>query len=183
MREIRAPLTEEVVAQLRSGDAVRISGVLYVARDAAHKRMVDGLQRGEGLPFEALGQIVYYMGPSPERPGNPTGSAGPTTSGRMDLYSVPMLAAGIKGMLGKGSRSLAVRQALQEYRAVYLAMTGGVAALIAQGIQKAEVIAYEDLGPEALRRLRVVDLPAIVINDVYGEDAYEEGRATYRLKD
>ena len=183
MREISAPLTEQLVAQLRSGEVVRISGILYVARDAAHKRMVEGLQRGEGLPFEARGQIVYYMGPSPAKPGNPTGSAGPTTSGRMDLYTVPMLEAGIKGMLGKGSRSLAVRQALRECKAVYLAMTGGVAALIAQGIQKAEVVAYEDLGPEALLRLHVVHLPAIVINDIYGGDAYEEGRAAYKLED
>lgn len=183
MREISAPLTDEVVAQLRSGDAVCISGVLYVARDAAHKRMVEALRRGEGLPFDAQGQIIYYMGPSPARPGNPTGSAGPTTSGRMDPYALPMLEAGIKGMVGKGTRSGAVRQALQEHRAVYLAATGGVAALIAKSIQSSEVIAYEDLGAEALRRLQVRGLPVLVINDIYGGDAYEKGRAAHRIED
>jgi len=182
MREIRAPLTDEDVAQLRSGEAVRVSGVLYVARDAAHKRMVEALQAGKGLPFEACGQIIYYMGPSPARPGNPTGSAGPTTGGRMDPYALPMLEAGIKGMLGKGSRSTSARKALQTYRAVYLAVTGGVAALVAKSIRSAEVIAYEDLGPEALRRLQVADLPAIVINDMYGGDAYEAGRAAFKLE-
>ena len=176
---IAAPLTDEIVAQLRSGQRVRIHGVIYVARDAAHKRLVEALQKGEPPPFDPQGQIIYYMGPSPTRPGKAIGSAGPTTAGRMDPYVPALLAAGLKGMIGKGSRSTPVREALKKHKAVYFAATGGVAALAARAIKTAQVIAYEDLGPEAVLRLEVENLPAIVVNDMYGADAYEEGKAKY----
>ena len=177
---LTAPLTDDVVAQLRAGDSVLISGTIYVARDAAHKRLAAALEAGQPLPFDLRGQIVYYMGPSPARPGRPIGSAGPTTSYRMDPYTPALLAAGLKGMIGKGNRSQVVREALQRYRAVYFAGVGGAAALIAQSVRAAEVIAYPELGAEAVRRLEVVDFPAIVINDAYGGDAYETGKAAYR---
>lgn len=178
--EIVAPLTEEVVSRLRAGDRVSISGIVYVARDAAHKRLVETLQRGEPLPFDLQGQIVYYMGPTPARPGKVIGSAGPTTSGRMDPYVPVLLQAGLKGMIGKGRRSMALREALCQYKAVYFAVPGGVAALLASRVRKAELVAYEDLGPEAILRLELERLPAIVANDVYGRDAYEEGQVRYR---
>lgn len=178
--QIATPLTDEAVAQLHAGDAVTITGTIYVARDAAHHRLVMALEAGEPLPFDLRGQIVYYMGPSPARPGFPIGSAGPTTSYRMDPYTPALLQAGLKGMIGKGNRGPQVRKALQRYRAVYLASVGGAAALIAQSVRTSEVIAYPDLGAEAVLRLQVVDLPAIVINDIYGGDAYEEGKAAYR---
>jgi fumarate hydratase subunit beta len=179
MIEIGTPLTDSVVEQLRSGDSVSISGTIYVARDAAHKRMVEALDEGEPLPFDPHGQIIYYMGPSPARPGRPIGSAGPTTSYRMDSYAVRLMEAGLKGMIGKGSRSSAVREAMQRHRAVYFAAVGGAGALLAQRIISAEVIAYDHLGPEAVRRLVVENFPAVVINDIYGGDAYEEGRGWY----
>ena len=178
--QIRPPLTDEAIARLHAGDRVIISGVIYVARDAAHKRMVEALQEGQSLPFDPQGQIIYYMGPSPTRPGKPIGSAGPTTAYRMDPYAPMLLAAGLKGMIGKGNRSLPVREALQKHKAVYFTTTGGVAALVATAIRAARVIAFEDLGPEALLRLEVEALPAIVVNDMYGGDAYEEGKAKYR---
>ncbi len=177
---IETPLTDDVVAQLHAGDSVLITGTIYVARDAAHKRLVAALQAGQPLPFDVRGQIVYYMGPSPAKPGCPIGSAGPTTSYRMDPYTPPLLQAGLKGVIGKGNRGQAVREALQHFRAVYFASVGGAAALIAKSVRTAEVIAYPELGPEAVQRLEVVDLPAIVINDVYGGDAYEMGKAAYR---
>jgi fumarate hydratase subunit beta len=178
--EITTPLTDEVIEKLRAGDKVTITGTIYVGRDAAHKQMVEALDRGEQLPVDWEGQVVYYMGPAPAPPGKPIGSAGPTTSGRMDPYTERMLQQGLKGMVGKGSRSAEVRQALQKYKAVYFAATGGAAALIAQRIKKAEVIAYEDLGAEALRRLEVEGFPVTVVNDMYGADLYEEGKAKYR---
>ncbi len=173
-------MTVEVIGQLRAGDRVLISGIVYVARDAAHKRMAEALRSGSPLPFDLRGQIIYYMGPSPARPGHPIGSAGPTTAGRMDPYTPALLSAGLRGMIGKGRRSEEVREALQQHQAVYLAVTGGSSALIARTIKESEVIAYPDLGPEAVRRLQVLDLPAIVINDAYGGDAYQEGQAKYR---
>ena len=178
--KITSPLTDDTVASLRVGDRVFVSGVIYVARDAAHKRMAEVLRAGQSLPFDLQGQIIYYMGPSPARPGKPSGSVGPTTSGRMDPYVPMLLSAGLKGMIGKGNRSLPVREALQKHKAVYFATTGGVAALLARTIRAAQVIAFEDLGPEALLRLEVENLPAIVVNDMYGGDAYEEGKAKYR---
>jgi len=180
--KITTPLTDEVIEKLRAGDKVTITGTIYVGRDAAHKRMIEALDKGEPLPFDLKGQIIYYMGPAPAKPGQVIGSAGPTTSGRMDPYTPRLLAEGLKGMIGKGNRSPKVREAMQRHRAVYLAVVGGAAALIAKRIRSAQVIAYEDLGPEALLRLEVEDFPAIVVNDIYGGDAYEEGKAKYARK-
>jgi len=174
------PLTDEIVAGLHAGDRVTISGVVYVGRDAAHERMVEALEKGQSLPFDPRGQIIYYMGPSPTRPGKASGSAGPTTAGRMDPYTPALLTAGLKGMIGKGSRGPAVRDALKQHKAVYFAALGGVAAVAAKSIKSSRVIAYEDLGPEAVLRLEVENLPAIVVNDMYGGDAYEAGKAKYK---
>jgi fumarate hydratase subunit beta len=178
--KITTPLTDEVIERLRAGDKVEISGTIYVARDAAHKRLIEALDSGEPLPIDPKGQIVYYMGPCPAPPGKPIGSAGPTTSYRMDPYTPRLLEQGLKGMIGKGSRGDEVRQALKKHKAVYFAAVGGAAALMANSIRKAEVIAYEDLGAEALLRLEVEDLPVIVVNDIYGADTYEEGKAKYK---
>jgi len=178
--EITTPLTDEVVSRLKAGDRASISGVVYVGRDAAHKRLTDALAKGQPLPFDPHGQIIYYMGPSPTRPGKPIGSAGPTTSGRMDAYTPAMLSAGLKGMIGKGNRSAPVRDGLKVHKAVYFTVTGGAAALIARAVKKAQVVAYEELGAEALLRLEVENLPVIVVNDMYGGDAYDEGKAKYR---
>jgi fumarate hydratase subunit beta len=176
---LTTPLTDEVIEQLRAGDKVSITGVIYVGRDAAHKRLVAALDAGEPLPFEPQGQIIYYMGPAPAKPGDPIGSAGPTTSYRMDPYAPRLMEAGLKGMIGKGNRSMPVREAMQRHKAVYFGAIGGAGALIAKSVKKAEVIAYDDLGAEALRRLEVKDFPAIVVNDVYGGDAYEDGLQRY----
>ncbi|MCL0103477.1 Fe-S-containing hydro-lyase [Dehalococcoidia bacterium] len=178
-QRIRLPLHAEVIEKLRAGDQVRINGIIYSARDAAHKRLVEALDRGEKLPFEIEGQTIYYMGPSPPRPGRVIGSAGPTTSGRMDVYAPRLMEVGLKGMIGKGSRSQEVKDAMRRYKAVYFAAIGGAGALIAKSIKKAEVVAYDDLGAEALRRLEVEDFPATVINDIYGDDLYEEGKARW----
>jgi len=178
--QITTPLTDDVIERLHAGDKVTITGTIYVGRDAAHKRLVEALDRGQPLPFDPRGQIIYYMGPSPAKPGYPIGSAGPTTSGRMDPYAPRLMEVGLKGMIGKGNRSTAVKEAMKKYKAVYLAATGGAGALIARRIKKAETIAYEDLGAEALLRLEVENFPAIVVNDIYGGDAYEEGIARYR---
>jgi fumarate hydratase subunit beta len=168
-----------MIEQLHAGDKVSITGVIYVGRDAAHKRIVAALDAGEPLPFDPQGQIIYYMGPAPAKPGQPIGSAGPTTSGRMDPYAPRLMEVGLKGMIGKGNRTKPVREAMQKYRAVYFAATGGAGALIAKSIKVAEVVAYDDLGAEALRRLTVEDFPAIVVNDIYGGDAYEDGVKQY----
>lgn len=178
--KIQTPLTDEVIDKLRAGDKVEITGIIYVARDIAHKRLVEALSKGEPLPFDPKGQVIYYMGPSPAPPGRPIGSAGPTTSGRMDPYTIPLLEAGIKGMIGKGERSPQIKEALKKFKAVYFAAIGGAAALISERIKEAKVIAYEDLGAEAVLQLYVEDFPVIVVNDVYGGDAYEEGRAAYK---
>lgn len=178
--QITTPLSDDVVGRLRAGDKVTLSGVIYVARDAAHKRLVEALDRGEDLPLDLRGQVIYYMGPSPAPPGRPIGAAGPTTSGRMDPYAPRLMAEGLKGMIGKGNRSPAVREAMQKYKAVYFGAIGGAGALISQRIKEAEVIAYPDLGAEAIFRLVVEDFPLVVLNDVYGGDAYEEGKARYR---
>ncbi len=166
---------------MRAGDQVRLNGIIYAARDAAHKRLVEALDRGGKPPFEIEGQTIYYMGPSPARPGKVIGSAGPTTSGRMDAYAPRLMAIGLKGMIGKGARSQEVKDAMRRYKAVYFAAIGGAGALISKSIKKAEVIAYDDLGAEALRRLEVEDFPATVINDIYGGDLYEEGKAKYSI--
>lgn len=178
-QRIKSPIDEPFIAKLRAGDQVLITGALYTARDAAHKRLIAALEKGEKLPFDLRGQTIYYVGPSPAPPGRVIGSAGPTTSGRMDGYTPRLLAAGLKAMIGKGSRSQEVKEALQKYRAVYLAATGGAGALIARCVKKLEPVAYADLGPEAIVRLEVEDLPVTVVNDIYGGDAYLEGRARY----
>ena len=175
------PLDVAAVSVLRAGDRVLISGTIFAARDAAHRRMVEALHRGEPLPIELRGQIIYYMGPTPARPGRAIGAAGPTTAGRMDPYTPELLDLGLKGMIGKGRRSQTVREALVRHKAVYLAAVGGAGALLAQHIVAAEVAAYEDLGPEAILRLTVEGFPAVVINDIYGNDAYEMGQALFRV--
>ncbi len=180
-KKVVLPLTEETIKELGAGDAVLLTGVLYVARDAAHRRMVAALDKGEPLPFDIRGQTIYYTGPAPARPGQVIGSAGPTTSGRMDSYTPRLLAEGLKGTIGKGMRSQAVKDAMKQHKAIYLAATGGIGAVLAKSIKKSEVIAYDDLGAEAVRRLEVENFPAIVINDIYGGDLYEEGKAKYRV--
>ncbi len=180
-KKVTLPLTDETLKELRAGDNVLLTGVMYVARDAAHKRIVEALDQGKPLPFDIKGQTIYYMGPSPARPGQPIGSAGPTTSGRMDAYSPFLIAEGLKGMIGKGMRSQTVKDAIKKYKAVYLAAIGGAGALISKSIKKSEVIAYEELGAEAIRRLEVEDFPATVINDIYGGDLYQEGKARYKV--
>jgi len=182
-RKIRLPFTDETVKELRAGDEVLLTGVMYVGRDAAHKRLVETLERGGQLPFDLNDQTIYFMGPSPARPGKPLGASGPTSSYRMDAYSPRLIAAGLRVMIGKGMRSQAVREAIVRYKALYLGAIGGAGALISDRIKKAEVIAYDDLGAEALRRIEVEDFPVTVINDIYGRDLYEEGRAVYRKKE
>ena len=177
--DIKAPLDEETIKKLKAGDQVLITGVIYVGRDAAHKRLVEALDQGKPLPFDLKGQTIYYMGPAPAKPGQPIGSAGPTTSGRMDTYSPRLMAEGLKGMIGKGMRSQAVKDAMKKYGAVYLAAIGGAGALISKSIKKSEVVAYEELGAEAIRRLEVENFPATVVNDIYGGDLYQEGKAKY----
>ncbi len=180
IRHITLPFTDEVVSQLRAGDRLLLSGTLYVARDAAHKRMVEALDRGEELPLDVKGATIYYMGPSPARPGRPMGAGGPTTAYRMDPYAPRLMALGLKAMIGKGRRSQAGRDAIVKYNAVFLGGVGGAGALLSKAVKSAEVIAYDDLGPEALRRLVVENLPVTVVNDATGRDLYEEGRARYR---
>jgi fumarate hydratase subunit beta len=178
-QKIATPLTDKVIAGLHTGDRLLITGVLYTARDAAHKRLIELIEKGEELPFDLKGQIIYYVGPTPPQPGKPIGSAGPTTSGRMDPYVPSLIERGLKGMIGKGQRSRGVRDAMKKYKAVYLGATGGAGALLSKRIKKAEVIAFPDLGPEAIRRLEVTDFPVRVINDIYGGNLYEEGVKRY----
>jgi fumarate hydratase subunit beta len=180
-KKITLPLNNESIKGLKAGDNVWLTGVMYVARDAAHKRIVEALDRGERLPFDIKGQTIYYMGPTPAKPGQVIGSAGPTTSGRMDAYSPRLIAEGLKGMVGKGMRTPAVKEAMKKYKAVYLAAIGGTGALISKTIKKSEVIAYEELGAEAVLRLEVKDFPATVINDIYGGDLYQEGKTKYKV--
>jgi fumarate hydratase subunit beta len=180
-KNIKSPIDSQVLEELKAGDQVLITGVLYVARDAAHKRLVEAVDRGEKLPFDIEGQTVYYMGPSPAKPGEVIGAAGPTTSGRMDAYAPRLMEIGLKGMIGKGARTQPVLDAIKKYKAVYFAGLGGAGALISKCIKKAEVIAYDDLGAEALRRIEVADFPATVINDMHGGNLYEAGKAKYAL--
>jgi fumarate hydratase subunit beta len=179
-KKVSLPLTKEVIEGLKTGDSVLLSGELYVARDAAHRRMFDSLEHDEPLPFDIKGQTIYYMGPSPAPPGKAIGAAGPTTSARMDPYTPRLLASGLKGIIGKGGRSTEVREALKKYKAVYFAAVGGAGALLSKTIVKSEIVVYSDLGPEAVLRIQVKDFPAIVINDIYGGDLYEEGKKKYR---
>lgn len=180
MIKIVTPLTADKARHLKAGDFVLISGTIYTARDAAHKRMVEALAAGEKLPVDFQDQIIYYVGPTPAKPGHAIGSAGPTTSGRMDAYAPRLLEQGVRGMIGKGYRSAEVVESMKKHDAVYFAATGGAAALIAKAIKKYEVIAYEDLGSEALARLTVEDFPAIVVIDSEGRNFYMEGQAKYR---
>lgn len=177
---LHTPLTDEVVRALKVGNNVLISGTVYTARDAAHRRMAETLAAGGVLPIPLEGQIIYYVGPAPARPGEVIGPAGPTTSKRVDPYTPALLARGLKGMIGKGRRDETVRRAMMEYGAVYFVAVGGAAALIADCIRLVETVAYADLGPEAIYRLQIEDFPAIVGNDTYGQDLYELGRALYR---
>jgi len=181
VRKIKLPITDETLSALKAGDRVLISGDIYAARDTAHKRMIEALDRGESLPFDINRQIIYYVGPSPARPGQIIGAAGPTTSGRMDAYSSRLMAEGLKGMIGKGMRSQEVKDAIKIYRAIYLAVIGGAGALLSQCVKKSEIIAYEELGAEAIRRLELEDFPATVANDIYGGDIYQDGKAGYRV--
>lgn len=179
-RKVETPLTDEVVRTLRAGDSVLLTGVVYTARDAAHKRLIETLNRGEELPLPLDGQVIYYVGPSPEKPGQVIGSAGPTTSGRMDSYTPALLAKGLKGMIGKGDRSPEVVEAMKQHKAVYFGAIGGAGALIAGSIKKSEIVAYPDLGTEAIRKLWVEDFPAVVVIDSEGHSLYEEGQKQYR---
>lgn len=177
---LTTPLSDEAVRRLRVGDQVSLSGIVYTARDAAHKRLAEALQAGQALPIPLAGQVIYYVGPAPTRPGAIIGPAGPTTAGRVDLYTPQLLALGLKGMIGKGKRSAEVRQAIAEHGAVYFALVGGAAALISEHIRQVDLVAYGDLGTEAIYQLVVDDLRLVVANDVYGADLFENGRARYR---
>ena len=177
--KLTTPATREDLAPLKAGDAVLLSGVVYTARDAAHKRMMELLDRGEELPFPVEGSALYYVGPTPERPGEVIGSAGPTTSGRMDAYSPRLLDLGQAIMIGKGARNQAVKDAVVRNGAVYLAALGGAGALMAASVKKLEIICWEDLGCEAVRRLEVEDMPLTVILDAHGGDLYQSGPAAY----
>jgi fumarate hydratase subunit beta len=178
---LTTPLQTQDVEQLRIGDRVLLSGVVYTARDAAHKRLMQLIEAGDPLPFDLAGQVIYYVGPSPAKPGRPIGAAGPTTSYRMDAYAPELIARGLKGMIGKGARNQAVKDAMQRHKAVYFAAIGGAGALMARSILSAEVIAYPELGPEAIRRLEVKDFPVIVVNDTHAGDLYNEGVKRYAL--
>lgn len=173
---LQTPLSDEDVVKLKAGDIVYLSGTIYTARDAAHKRLVELIEKNEKLPFDLQGAVIYYVGPTPPKPGEVIGSAGPTTSYRMDSYAPTLIEHGLKGMIGKGKRNEAVKEACKKYKAVYFGAVGGAGALLAQRIKEAEVIAYPELGPEAIRRLVVEDFPVVVVNDTYGNDLYEEGR-------
>ncbi|MBQ9490522.1 MAG: Fe-S-containing hydro-lyase [Lachnospiraceae bacterium] len=178
-RYITVPLSDEDARSLKSGDYVYVTGTIYTARDAAHKRMQEALDRGEALPLELKNNVIYYMGPSPAREGRPIGSAGPTTASRMDKYAPALLDLGLKGMIGKGKRSQAVKDAIVRNGAVYFAAVGGAGALLSKSILSSEVIAYDDLGTEAIRRLKVKDFPVIVVIDAEGNNLYETATAAY----
>jgi fumarate hydratase subunit beta len=172
---LTTPLSNEDIENLKIGDKVLLNGVLFTGRDAAHKRLFDLIKKGEDLPIDLKGQVIYYVGPTPAKPGKPIGSAGPTTSYRMDPFAPTLIELGLKGMIGKGNRSQEVIESMKKYKAVYFGATGGAGALLAKRIKKATVVAYEDLGPEAIRRLEVEDFPVTVVNDCNGGDLYKEG--------
>ncbi|MCD7975405.1 MAG: Fe-S-containing hydro-lyase [Phascolarctobacterium sp.] len=179
IKHIKTPLTPETIKNLKAGDVVRISGYIYTARDAAHKRLSEALARGEKLPFDLKDNVIYYVGSTPAKPGEVVGSAGPTTSGRMDKYTPTLIEQGMRGMIGKGFRSQEVIDACVRYGAIYFAAIGGAAAVISQSIKGEKMIAYEDLGSEAIRRYEVEDFPAIVCIDTKGNDFYKIGIAKY----
>jgi fumarate hydratase subunit beta len=177
---IKTPVSDEVIEKLHAGDQVFITGSLYTGRDSAHKKLIDLVEKGKKLPIDIKGQFIYYVGPTPARPGKSIGSAGPTTSYRMDSFAPTLYKLGLKGTIGKGARSKEVKDVLQKYKGVYLAAVGGAGALISKSIEKAEIIAYPELGPEAVRKVKVREFPCIVINDMYGGDLYEEGKKQYQ---
>jgi fumarate hydratase subunit beta len=179
---LEAPLSREEIEPLRTGDVVRLNGVLYIARDAAHARIKGAIEAGEPLPLEPEGNIVYYSGPAPARPGHALGPAGPTTASRMDPYSPLLIERGLRGMIGKGLRSEAVLESMREYGCVYFGAVEGTAALLADCVREAEVIAYEDLGAEAVHRLFVEEFPVVVVNDLHGGDLYREGKERWRRR-
>jgi len=183
--EIRAepPFTDDDVAQLRAGDHVKFYGAIYTARDAAHRRMVEALGKGEPLPIDVRGQVIYYVGPSPARPGRAIGSAGPTTSMRLDPFTPPLLEQGLKVIIGKGGRGSVVKQSLQDHKAVYLLAIGGAGALLSKTIKSVDVIAYEDLGTESIKKLTVEGFPAIVCCDMYGGDLLLQGKDQWRQQE
>lgn len=181
--KLKTPLTDEDILKLKAGDKVYLSGVVYTGRDAAHMRMIETLNKGGELPFDPKGQVIYYVGPSPARPGYPIGSAGPTTSYRMNPFAPILIAQkGLKGMIGKGKMSQEVKDACVKYKAVYFVSIGGAAAVVGSAIKKAEVIAYDDLGPEAVRKIEVEDMPVFVCFDAYGNDLYEIAKKEWSNK-
>lgn len=180
MKYLTAPLTDEVIVDLRAGDEVSLNGVIYTARDAAHKKLIELINQRAPLPFPLGGQVIYYVGPTPAPPGKVIGAAGPTTSSRLDPYMETLLKAGLKGMIGKGKRGREAIDAIRKYRAVYFVAIGGAGALLSKCIYEAKLIAYPELGPEAIYRLKVRDLPIFVGNDIYGNDLYEMGRLRYQ---
>lgn len=180
VKKVHTPLTKDMVKDLKAGDVVSINGTIYAARDAAHKKLVNIIKEGKDLPFDVKDQIIYYVGPCPAKPGAVIGSAGPTTSGRMDAYAPELIKLGLTGMIGKGVRSEKVIRAMKEYGAVYFGAVGGAGALIAKNIIEQEIIAFPELGPEAIRRLVVKDFPVTVIIDSYGHNLYQIGREKYR---
>jgi len=180
---LTTPLSAQDVEPLRAGDRVTITGIVYTARDAAHRRLIELIEAGKDLPIPIEGQVIYYVGPSPAPPGRVIGAAGPTTSYRMDPFAPKLLEMGLKGMIGKGKRSQEVIEAMVRYKGIYMAAIGGAGALMATSIKAARVVAYEELGPEAIRELKVEKLPAVVVNDTLGNDLYKEGLETYRIPD
>ncbi len=178
-RKITLPLTEEIAKSLHAGDSVLLTGTIYTSRDAGHKRMCESLEKGEDIPFDPKDATIYYVGPTPAKPGQVIGSAGPTTSGRMDAYAPTMMSVGARGMIGKGARLPEVVDAMKKYSGVYFGAIGGAGALLAKCIKKCELIAFEDLGAEALRKLYVEDMPLVVIIDSEGNNLYEDGREAY----
>ena len=182
IKRIALPVSAKDIRSLRCGDSVLLTGALLTARDASHKRMAEALAKGVGLPFDLDGQTIYYTGPTPARPGRIIGSAGPTTGSRMDKYTPILLEQGLKCMIGKGRRSAEVRQEMLKHRAVYLAATGGAGVLLSRSIKRIDPVAYPELGTEAVFRLEVEDFPAVVINDIYGGDLYDTGKAAYRKR-
>jgi len=180
VKNLTTPLSDEVISDLRAGDEVLLSGTVYTARDAAHRRLVELINKGAPLPFSLEGQIIYYVGPTPAPPGKVIGAAGPTTSSRLDAYTPTLLKAGLKGMIGKGKRGKNVIDAIKEYRAIYFVASGGAGALLSKYIYEVKLIAYPELGPEAIYKFKVKDLPVFVGNDIYGNDLYEMGRLRYQ---
>lgn len=180
IKKVHLPFDDISLKELKAGDRVQLSGTVYTARDAAHQRMFEAIENGEELPFDLAGQVIYYVGPTPAKPGYVIGSAGPTTSSRMDKYTPKLLELGLKGMIGKGYRSEAVKQGIVRHQAVYFAAVGGSAALISKAIKEVEVIAYGDLGTEAIRKMTIENFPAIVIHDIYGGDQYSDGVSAFR---